>query len=93
MDSFLVREFQTFSPKNSSVANQHKWVPIAWSCKDIHFHLDTSPYVHFQRGARKVRDILLAYKEAIDDKEKKKEHRWEQWDTCNFMYVIGWRFS
>ena len=43
-----------------------------WPFKEIQIHLHTSPYVHFQRGARKVRDILLPYKKAIDDEEKKK---------------------
>ena len=39
---------------------------------EIQIDLHTSPYVHFQRGVRKVRDILLPYKKAMDAKDKKK---------------------
>ena len=40
--------------------------------KEIQIHLHTSPYVHFQRGPRKVRDILFSYKKAMDAEDKKK---------------------
>ena len=47
-------------------------MPIAWPYKEFQIHLLISPYVHFQRGARKVRDIMSLRKKAIDDGHKKK---------------------
>ena len=72
--SFLVCEFPIaiFSPSNSSIANKQKWIPIAWPFNEFQIHLHSSPYVHFQRGARKVRDILLPCKKTMDAEDKKK---------------------
>ena len=47
-------------------------MPIAWPYKEFQIHLLISPYIHFQRRARKVRDIMSLRKKAIDDEHKKK---------------------
>ena len=69
--SLPVREFPILSLNNSSIANKQKFISIVWPYREILLHLH-EPYVHFQREARKVRDILLPCRKVMDAEDKKK---------------------
>ena len=72
LSPLLFASFQSSLLNNSHIANKQKLILIMWPFKEIQIHLHPSLYVNFQRGARKFRDILLPYKKAMDDEDKKK---------------------